>query len=440
MFGVVSLLLCLMMLLLLVTRVISFGNKINHSFLKRTNQSSLLSASSSSSTKSSGIENVKDKHISHEQTQNTVIQKTHDHYNISKPDDINRPFFPIFYNDVYEVPLPPRHRFPMSKYRKVRERVQNKIHEFMSKNNDDEQQQQEKNPTTIQCEFRVSPLVTKEDLLTTHCENYIDRYLNGECTELELRNVGFPWSLEGVNRSLSSNGGTLAAALSLCHVKRLQQQQQQQLNCNDEDVKHIPMFSAHVAGGTHHAFKDRGEGFSVFSDIAVAANVILRDFPDIVSKILIIDLDVHQGNGNAVLFHDEKNVFTFSMHCSGNYFSPKQQSDLDIELPIGCNDETYLATLNHWLKRIKNEGGQFDLIFFQAGVDILESDRLGRMDITPKGVQRRNTMVYDFAINVGVPMVITMGGGYPKSNDWEPVLQAHEDVYYGAFDLLFSKN
>lgn len=144
---------------------------------------------------------------------------------------------------------------------------------------------------------------------------------------------------------------------------------------------------------------------------------------------------VHQGNGNAVLFKDEKRVFTFSIHCKGNYFSAKEQSDLDIELPIGCNDETYLGTLNHWLKRIKNEAGKFDLIFYQAGVDIIASDRLGRMDITSLGLHKRNKMVYNFALEGGIPLIITMGGGYPRK-DWEPILSAHTDVYIDAFNSI----
>mmetsp|Transcript_7319 Transcript_7319/g.11138 ORF Transcript_7319/g.11138 Transcript_7319/m.11138 type:complete len:505 (-) Transcript_7319:1899-3413(-) len=414
-----------------------------------------------------------------QQQQQQQQQQLERNYKISLPDNLYRPFFPIYYNDVYEVPLPPRHRFPMSKYRQVRERVQDGIATLTSKDGSDGSGYTAADtattvtttvttaPAAVQLNFIVSPLVTKEDLITTHCEKYVERYLIGDQTELELRNVGFPWSPEGVNRSLSSTGGTVAAALAVCNARK------EQLNVSlggadiqvpaatltsDADgddatdfvasagtatattnARFGPLFAAHVAGGTHHAFRDRGEGFSVFSDIAVAANVVLRDFPEIVSRILIIDLDVHQGNGNAVLFQNDDRVFTFSMHCKGNYFSAKEDSDLDIELPIGCNDETYLGTLNHWLKRIRNEAGQFDLIFFQAGVDIIESDRLGRMNITHKGICRRNRMVYKFALDTGIPIVITMGGGYPRK-DWEPILRAHTDVYMNAFESIRSFN
>ncbi|EED90992.1 predicted protein, partial [Thalassiosira pseudonana CCMP1335] len=299
--------------------------------------------------------------------------------------------FQIRYNDVYEVNMPPGHRFPMEKYREVRLAVQEKIGGF----------------TEVDY-FIESPLATVEQLETTHDANYIHRYLTGQMTDAENRNIGFPWNLQHVNRTLSSVGGTYQSTTT-----------QQQ-----HDNMHL-CWSAHVAGGTHHAFSDYGEGFCIFSDIAVAANVLLQNG---IRRILIIDLDVHQGNGNAKLFDGNSDVWTFSMHCQGNYFSKKETSDLDIELPIGCGDETYISTLSHWLRRIEQhpfdeeEGSEddtkvkkpFDLIFYQAGVDIHEDDRLGRLSITSEGMSRRNSLVYDFADRMRAPLVITMGGGYPK--------------------------
>jgi acetoin utilization deacetylase AcuC-like enzyme len=327
------------------------------------------------------------------------------------------PYFPIYYNDVYEVRLPPNHRFPMQKYRQTRDLVQQRL----LKNDS----------TNVTTNFRVSPLATVQELETTHCPDYIQRYMSGNLTERELRNVGFPWSLQGVNRSLSSVGGTVAAAVAV--VQEWKENRDDHGNYRSV----IAPWSAHVAGGTHHAFRDRGEGFCVFSDIAVAANVVRQRFPDIVQKVLILDLDVHQGNGNAVLFQDEPNVFTFSIHCVSNYFSKKEQSDLDIELPEGCNDATYLSTLHYWLKRIRNEmGSEFDLIFYQAGVDVLGHDRLGRMSLTLDGVQRRNKLVYEFAQKLNVPLVITMGGGYPRTNNWEPIISAHAGMYLQAHSFL----
>lgn len=180
------------------------------------------------------------------------------------------------------------------------------------------------------------------------------------------------------------------------------------------------------------------------SDIAVAANVLLDKFPSI-KRILIIDLDVHQGNGNAVLFQGDDRVQTFSMHCAGNFFSKKEKSDLDVELPIGCDDSTYLGTLSHWLRRIEEHEfsntspsqKKFDFIFFQSGVDILKEDRLGKLEVTKEGVSTRNRMVFDFAQRLGCPLVICMGGGYPR-DDWEPIIEAHTDVYWEAYKYLSS--
>ena len=228
---------------------------------------------------------------------------------------------------------------------------------------------------------------------------------------------------------MSSVGGTLAAARFVCETIQERQQHMQ------SHLSGIQPWAAHVAGGTHHAFRDRGEGFCVFSDIAVAANVIRQEFPTIVKKILIIDLDVHQGNGNAVLFQDRPDVMTFSMHCNANYFSEKQQSDLDVELPPDCTDQTYLMTLHHWLRRIQKESS-FSLVFFQAGVDILSDDRLGRMAVSQQGIEKRNKLIFDFAREMNVPLVITMGGGYPRTDDWSPILRAHSNVYLQARQYL----
>lgn len=350
------------------------------------------------------------------------------------------PSFRIYYNDVYKVTLPPKHRFPMEKYRQVRKQLQ----ELVARLPADEQ-------ARVACDFVVSPLATVEELETTHSPEYIQRFLTGDQTEEEQRNVGFPWSREGVDRALSSVGGTVAAACHLC------QQVREQRELETQNMSPLPPpapWAAHVAGGTHHAFYDRGEGFSVFSDIAVAANVVLQRFPDVVQNVLIVDCDCHQGNGNCVLFQNDNRVFSFSIHCEANIFSKKEEGDLDIELPAGCTDGTYLMTLNHWLNRFRNAhlasgekgnshggGGEtspfkVDLIFYQAGVDILEDDRLGRMNISHRGVQKRNDLVYQFANNLKVPLVITMGGGYPKRDSWESIVGAHANVYYEAFQFL----
>ena len=343
----------------------------------------------------------------------------------------NRSFFPIYYNDVYEVTLPPNHRFPMEKYRKVREKVQTTI---SSSSTIDQN-------SRIICDFRISPLATISELSTTHSLEYIQRFMSGNLSAVEIRNVGFPWSPSGVDRARSSVGGTIAAAVAVCQELELRSPLKRHGTSTDIETDNNSIgccWSAHVAGGTHHAFYDYGEGFCVFSDIAVAVNVVLQRFPDLIKRILIIDLDVHQGNGNAVLFQGRDDVFTFSLHCSANYFSEKQASDLDIELPVDCNDETYLATLRHWLKQIQKHAGSFDLIFYQAGVDIVAHDRLGRMNVSPEGVKRRDALIFDFAANVlQIPMVITMGGGYPRTGtDWSHIIDAHANVYIEAYNFL----
>lgn len=305
-------------------------------------------------------------------------------------------------------------------------------------------------------EFRKSPLATIDQLSTTHDSNYISRYLTGRMTDRENRNIGFPWSEQHVNRSLSSVGGTVHAALSAWDefVRRKTEMQQNKSHHNGGIIEPL-CWGAHVAGGTHHAFSDYGEGFCIFSDIAVAANALLESYGEhsqqsivnpvsTIRRILIIDLDVHQGNGNAALFRTNDRVKTFSMHCVANYFSEKQHSDLDIELPVGCDDDTYLSTLKYWLARIENhtfdkEDGnrkKFDVIFYQAGVDIHYADRLGKLSITQEGISKRNSMVFDFAKKMGSSLIISMGGGYPRGDDWTPILEAHTSVYWEAHRYL----
>jgi len=330
--------------------------------------------------------------------------------------------FPIYYNDVYTVPLPKTHRFPMDKYRKVRRKVEESL-EALSKEYKDK----------VFVDLRVSPLATYEEITTTHCPLYLSRYLRGDMSEKELRRIGFPWSLDGVRRTLSSVGGTVSAATFICSAKKTYMSSPER-NISSTDKKLF--WSGHLAGGTHHAFYDRGEGYCIFSDIAVAANVVRSHYPDIVKRILILDLDVHQGNGNAVLFRGREDVFTFSMHCASNYFSKKEESNLDIELPAGCNDETYLSTLRYWLKKLKSEAGIFDLVFFQGGVDILGGDRLGKLNLTQEGVSRRNNMVYEYVGQMNALLCITQGGGYPSDDNWSPVVNAHAGVYLDAYKYL----
>lgn len=300
----------------------------------------------------------------------------------------------LYYNDVYRVVLPDTHGFPMEKYRMVRETLE----------------AEKKDAAGV--EFHVSPMATAEELATTHCPQYIERFLSGNLTPKENRKIGFPWGQSGVQRATSSVGGTLASTRTVL---------------SNDDVR----AACHLAGGTHHAFYDYGEGFCVFSDIAVAANVALNEFG--VKKIVIIDLDVHQGNGNAVLFKNEPRVFTFSMHCAQNYFSTKQESDKDIELVAGTDDSGYLNILQAWLPYLTKTLDP-DLVFYQAGVDIHKDDRLGKLKLTRAGISKRNHMVYNAVNRSRAKVVTTMGGGYPKNLDptsapFQELIQTHADVY-----------
>ncbi|KAK7249995.1 protein deacetylase [Aureococcus anophagefferens] len=245
-----------------------------------------------------------------------------------------RPVF--YYNDVWEFPLPENHRFPMAKYRLVREALQ---------------------AEGVAAAFEPSPLASLTDLTTTHCRGYCERFVGGKLTAAENRNIGFPWSP--------------AAPTAL--------------------------------------------GFCVFSDIAVAANVLLRDYGDVVEKILVVDVDVHQGNGNAKLFEGAPAVTTFSMHCDGNYFSEKRASDVDVEVPAGAGDGEYLRLLKSYVQMLA--GGGADVVFLQAGVDPSEHDRLGKLRLTADGLRRRNKLLLDAFLRKGASVVVTMGGGYPKNLD-----------------------
>lgn len=269
--------------------------------------------------------------------------------------------------------------------------------------------------------FHVSPLSTRQEIETTHCPQYVERFLTeGAQTAAEIRAVGFPWSIAGTKRALSSVGGTVAAMRAV-------------LNGESETA-------GHLAGGTHHAFFDYGEGFCVFSDIAVAANLALKEFPERVRKVLILDLDVHQGNGNAKLFEKRPEVFTFSMHCSANIFSQKQTSDVDVEVDEGCGDEEYNDKLAGWMPFLFDIV-QPQLVFFQAGVDVFELDRLGRLSLTRQGIQRRNRIVLEAARARNCPLILTMGGGYPRGdladpgNDaYQAVLECHKDCYRQLYE------
>jgi acetoin utilization deacetylase AcuC-like enzyme len=278
-----------------------------------------------------------------------------------------------FYCDHFVLPLPDTHSFPMAKYRKLRQRV---IDEGL----------------VTPADLREPDAASAAELALVHDERYIAEVLEGRLTRDHQRRIGFPWSPAMVERSRRSVGGTIAAALAAL----------------DEGA------AVNLAGGTHHAFRDRGEGYCVFNDIAVAARVLLTRMPGAnghpaPARIAIIDCDVHQGNGTAAIFRDHQAVFTCSLHGEKNFPFRKETSDLDVTLADGTNDEKYLARLREALE-IVFERHRPDFVFYLAGADPFGGDRLGRLSLTIDGLRERDRTVVERCR--GVPIAACMGGGY----------------------------
>lgn len=275
----------------------------------------------------------------------------------------------VFYSDHYTLDLPETSRFPMSKYRLLREYLL--THEIIA-------------PTELQ----TSPLATPEELALAHTDEYIAGMRDGTVAIDIIKRIGFPWSPQLYQRSCATVGGAMAAALS---ARR-------------------DGIAGNLAGGTHHAHADRGEGYCVFNDIAVASRHLLRQ--GLARRIAIIDLDVHQGNGNSSILKDDEGVFVFSMHGEKNYPFKKVPSHLDIPLPNGADDEMYLAQLEQGMAAVAQF--QPDFIFYQMGVDPLKEDALGKLSLTFAGLMARDERVLSFAKTKGIPVSLALGGGYAK--------------------------
>ena len=276
----------------------------------------------------------------------------------------------IFYTDQYVLPLPPWHRFPMEKYRLLRERVQ--AEGLAGKDG-----------------LQLPPAATDEEILRAHDRGYLQRVVSGELAAEEQRRIGFPWSPQMVERSRRSSGATLAAARAAL----------------EEGV------GVNLAGGTHHAFRDRGEGYCVFNDSAIAALTLQAEGR--VRRVVILDCDVHQGNGTAAILAGDPTVFTFSIHAANNFPFDKEASDLDIELPDGTGDRDYLQALEKGVCHALS-AAQADLAIYLAGADPFEGDRLGRLKLTKSGLAARDRMVFELCHASGVPVAVTMAGGYAR--------------------------
>ena len=296
----------------------------------------------------------------------------------------------IAYKEIYQHPLPEGHRFPMLKYELIPNQL---IYEGVITN-----------------ENLFEPNVcSEENILLTHGYNYWKNLNQLKLTESEMRKIGFPLSAKLIEREITIMQGTIDCALYAL-----------QFGC-----------AMNIAGGTHHAFTNKGEGFCMLNDMAIATNYLLKN--KLAERILIVDLDVHQGNGTAQIFQNNKNVFTFSMHGKNNYPFHKETSDLDIELPDGINYDEYLLLLQNNLPAIfkKHEP---DFVFYLCGVDILSTDKFGKLNISSEACKLRDIFVFELCKNHHVPVACAMGGGYsPKISD---IVNAHCNTFKAAMDLF----
>jgi acetoin utilization deacetylase AcuC-like enzyme len=274
----------------------------------------------------------------------------------------------VFAGDRWPLPLPPGHRFPQAKYRMLRERM-------------------EASGLLREGELEEPEAADDATLALAHDPAYVARVARGELTAQEQRAIGFPWSEELVERSRRSVGATIGAARGALR----------------DGV------GASLSGGTHHAFADRGEGFCVFNDVAVAARLLQRE--GAIRRAVVVDLDVHQGNGTAAIFAGDPSVFTLSLHGARNYPLRKELGDLDVALPDGCGDDEYLAALAPALGEALR-AARAELCFYLAGADAFEGDRLGRLALTKAGLARRDAAVFEACAERGVPVAVVMGGGY----------------------------
>jgi len=278
-----------------------------------------------------------------------------------------------FYSDHFVLPLPEGHKFPMAKYSRLRERI---LAEGILPLSD----------------VQEAPAASWDDLRLIHAPEYVDAVANGSLPRDAQRRIGFPWSPEMVERSRRSVGATLAASRAALR----------------DGV------AVNLAGGTHHSFADRGEGYCIFNDVAVGARKLQRD--GAATRIAVVDCDVHQGNGTAAIFKDDPTVFTFSMHGAQNFPFRKEVSDLDVPLEDGAGDAEYLPLLTHHLEDVLI-GHRPDFVFYLAGADPYEGDRLGRLKMTVAGLRRRDEIVLQRCRALGVPVAISMSGGYAPDID-----------------------
>lgn len=277
----------------------------------------------------------------------------------------------VFYTDHFPFPLPEGHRFPIEKYALLRKRIT----EARLVGPDD---------------LRVPHAATDEEIVRAHDPGYLHRVRSGRLSPKEIRRIGFPCSVQHVERSRRSCGATIEACRAALHDG----------------------IGAQLAGGTHHAFRDRGEGYCVFNDSAIAARAVQAE--GLVRRVSIIDCDVHQGNGTAAIFADDPSVFTFSIHGRNNFPFHKEKSDLDVELEDGTGDPAYLEALEKGLRESLRLA-RAEMAIYISGADPYESDRYGRLALTKEGLEARDRMVLKHCREAGIPVAVTMAGGYARA-------------------------
>ncbi len=298
--------------------------------------------------------------------------------------------FPIAFSPIYKYPVPAGHRFPMDKYELLPLQL---VREGIAEQSD----------------FFSPEQVDPYPVYAVHGREYVDRFLAGTLSPREMRRIGFELTPLLIERELCITNGTVLGALKALDTG----------------------ISFNIAGGTHHACRDHGEGFCMINDQAVAAQYLLDHKKAV--QILVIDLDVHQGNGTADIFSNEPRVFTFSMHGKNNYPFRKEKSDLDVPLDDWTEDHVYLQLLEQILPGLV-ERVRPDFIFYQAGVDILKTDRFGRMSCTAEGCRLRDEIVLGIAAKNGIPLQCSMGGGY--SPQLRTILDAHANTFRSAAQIF----
>ena len=298
----------------------------------------------------------------------------------------------LWHSPIYTEGISPEARFPRQRYALVRDEIERSA--------DD----------TWVVFHEPKELVASTEINLVHCPDYTHRFLREELHAEEVRRIGLkPWTEAIVERTLKLTNGTIDATRYVLENGGV---------------------AGNLGGGTHHAYRDFGSGYCIFNDLAIAARVAQRDFD--IRKVLIVDLDVHQGDGTASIFEDDPSVRTVSFHCGDNFPARKKRSDHDEVFAKGAGDEEYLETLERFLR---SEHKRFipQLILYQAGVDGLATDSLGHLSLTRKGLRQRNRLVFEFAAKYRTPLVITMGGGY--GSPLETSIEAHVDLFLQAAEI-----